>query len=339
MTDISLDDGVSRVQGSNSPPAEEQGGETSPLTMRKAARDLSSAAPLIQGGFLAVGAVSGLAVLSVLGPAFALVSLALLLPFGLIGWLIAQLARAGANAFEAWAERVETAGSAERRVVSAIGRVAEALERSATTPPTGVMVQSDPLAEIGKAMQEAKWEHAGTLIREFGEAHPDAPDGPRLARELESARAAEARGLRARIDAAREVGDPDRVLELHDALRPLLVEQDLRTLDQELTRWLMALIQKRLRAGTIRVDVVELAAKVAERFDHTSEGASLRAALPTLRRSAGLCARCGKPYTGIADACPACLTTQSFPAFGTDSDPESAENDDPDQVFLPDEPV
>ena len=101
----------------------------------------------------------------------------------------------------------------------------------------------------------------------------------------------------------------------------------------------MALIQKRLRAGTIRIDVVELAAKVAERFDHTSEGASLRAALPTLRRSAGLCARCGKPYTGIADACPVCLTTQSFPAFAADVAPEPTEDDDLDQVFQSDKSV
>jgi predicted amidophosphoribosyltransferase len=54
---------------------------------------------------------------------------------------------------------------------------------------------------------------------------------------------------------------------------------------------------------------------VADAFDSTPEGASLRAALPTLRRSVGLCARCGRPYNGIADACPACLATTSFPSY------------------------
>jgi hypothetical protein len=69
----------------------------------------------------------------------------------------------------------------------------------------------------------------------------------------------------------------------------------------------MGLIQKRMWTGTVRADVAELAAKIADHFGHTREGASLRASLPTLRRSAGLCARCGRPYTGIDDACPACL--------------------------------
>ncbi|AGA30796.1 hypothetical protein Sinac_6726 [Singulisphaera acidiphila DSM 18658] len=261
----------------------------------------------------------------------------------LIGWLIARLVQALATALDVQAMRVATAESAERLLIAALGRVAEALERSATVAPSRSPVPADPAAEIGKAIQEAKWDHAGTLVREFIAAHPDEPDGSRLARELETSRAVEARSLRGKLDAAREANDPDRVLELRDAFRPLLDADALRTLDQELIRWLMALIQKRLRAGTIRVDVVELAAKVAERFDHTSEGASLRAALPTLRRSAGLCARCGKPYTGIDDACPDCLKAQSLPTFGTEFDPEvdpeSTEGDDPDRALFSDDSV
>jgi hypothetical protein len=56
----------------------------------------------------------------------------------------------------------------------------------------------------------------------------------------------------------------------------------------------------------MRADVAVLAARVALSLDDTPEGASLRASLPTLRRAAGLCARCGQPYTGIAEACPIC---------------------------------
>ncbi|WP_254053498.1 hypothetical protein [Singulisphaera sp. GP187] len=308
-------------------------------------------APWLQAGFLAIGLLSALGSSSALinGPALPRsVKLSLILEaltrvcaLTLIGWLIAQLVRVLATALDAHASRVETAESAERLVISALGRLAEVLERSATLAPSFVPVPANPATEIGKAIQEAKWDHAGTLIREFIATHPGEPDGPRLTREFETARALEARGLRGKLDAAREANDPDRVLELRDALRPLLDEEALLALDLDLTRWLMALIQKRLRTGTIRVDVVELATKVAERFDHTSEGASLRASLPTLRRCAGLCARCGKPYTGIDDACPECLTTPSFPSFGTEFDPapESAEDEDPDSTAFLDDSV
>ncbi|MFO0950400.1 MAG: hypothetical protein U0835_04475 [Isosphaeraceae bacterium] len=56
------------------------------------------------------------------------------------------------------------------------------------------------------------------------------------------------------------------------------------------------MIQKRLRTGTVRPDVAVLAGRVADSLDDTPEGASLRASLPTLRRAAGLCARCAQPY-------------------------------------------
>jgi hypothetical protein len=60
--------------------------------------------------------------------------------------------------------------------------------------------------------------------------------------------------------------------------------------------------------------VAELATRVAERFPRTVVGASLRASLPTLRRSAGLCPRCSAPYKGIADACPKCLAAAATAA-------------------------
>ena len=77
-------------------------------------------------------------------------------------------------------------------------------------------------------------------------------------------------------------------------------------LDRETIELLMNLLQRRLRTGMVGVDVVTLATKVADRFSEHKEGASLRAALPTLRRSAGLCGQCGQPYRGLANACPRC---------------------------------
>ncbi len=69
----------------------------------------------------------------------------------------------------------------------------------------------------------------------------------------------------------------------------------------------MKLIQRRLRSIPVGSDLAALATQVATRFGGTPEGASLRAALPTLRRSAGLCPRCSEPYLGVDDACPKCL--------------------------------
>jgi len=79
------------------------------------------------------------------------------------------------------------------------------------------------------------------------------------------------------------------------------------SLEADLSRWLLRLIHHRLRTGRIQADLAHLAGRIAESFSHTVDGASLRASLPTLRRSAGLCPRCAQPYAGVADACPACL--------------------------------
>ena len=79
------------------------------------------------------------------------------------------------------------------------------------------------------------------------------------------------------------------MIELRDALRPIVDPDDILALDRELAKWLMTVVSKRLRGGTVRADLATLAGKVAETFGTTTEGASLRASLPTLRRAAGLC--------------------------------------------------
>jgi hypothetical protein len=112
--------------------------------------------------------------------------------------------------------------------------------------------------------------------------------------------------LRARLDASRSANDPDAVIALRDELARQLDVEALGILDREVVGWLIKLIQRRMRAGTVRTDVVLLAARVADRFGTTVEGASLRASLPTLRRSAGLCPVCGEPYAGLEDRCPRC---------------------------------
>ena len=126
------------------------------------------------------------------------------------------------------------------------------------------------------------------------------------------------------------------MIELREGLKPLVDPETLRSLDLELAKWFMMTIHRRLRSGTMRPDVAILAARVAGSLDDTPEGASLRASLPTLRRAAGLCARCGQPYKGIADACPACLTGGFAPSPSAPVSPAASVNPeldpDPDEL-------
>ena len=163
------------------------------------------------------------------------------------------------------------------------------------------------LAEIRQAIRSAKWDVAEAHLAAFSSDHADAPRLAELQDELQAARSKTRDELLAQLDAARQVNDPERVLELHQDLVPLLEAEARTTLDSELSRWFLRLIHNRLRGSKIQADLAHLAGRIAEAFDHTLEGASLRASLPTLRRSAGLCPRCARPYTGIDDACPVCL--------------------------------
>jgi|GEM_PF-6154555 len=232
---------------------------------------------------------------------------AYLLFFGGLGWVAGHLARTAAQVLSSWTHRSDARTAREEHLLQLLERIAKGLEAGGGALSGGTPPRSAPDDEVRKAIREGLWQEAEERFRSFASESPEDPRVPALARELEQARESAAESLRAKVVAAREVNDTTRVLELHDALMPLLAPEPKRLWDQELARWFMGLIQKRLRAGTVRPDVAELSAQVAARFDTTSEGASLRAALPTLRRSAGLCARCGEPYTGLSDACPKCL--------------------------------
>ena len=111
----------------------------------------------------------------------------------------------------------------------------------------------------------------------------------------------------AQLEAARKVNDPARVIELYHGIVPSLDADRREELARDLAKWFLELIHRRLRTGKIQTEVVLLATQVAETFGATVEGASMRAALPTLRRSVGLCPRCAQPYTGTADGMPTVL--------------------------------
>lgn len=178
-----------------------------------------------------------------------------------------------------------TADLIQSSAVPLLERIALALERAAGSARPAV-------DGLRRAIEGQDWDRVEAIAR-------DHPDDPQVVAASEN--------LRQRIEAARQANDPDAAMASRDELARLLHGEPIQEVDRSLVKWLIGLIHKRLRTGTIRPDVVGLAGRVADRFGGTAEGASLRAALPTLRRSAGLCPKCGEPYTGLADACPKCL--------------------------------
>jgi hypothetical protein len=180
------------------------------------------------------------------------------------------------------------------------------------------------LAEIQRATRAAQWAEAHSLLRAFAAEYPDDSRRAALEAELEKARHSVNQQQLAKLEAARDVNDPEGVLESYQVLVGSIEPDARAALDRDLAKWFLALIHRRLRTTKIQPDVVRLASRFAEAFASTVEGASVRAALPTLRRSVGLCPRCGSPYAGIGDACPKCFETTSLRLAGPDSDAQIA---------------
>lgn len=198
----------------------------------------------------------------------------------------------------------------EGRLLPVLERLEAALERleaGAVVPSPPEDARNEMLAALHEALHQRDWlrvtEHVETLIA----VYPDDPEAAAVVAMSHRRREQEAVSLKEQLAASRETNDTEAVLALRDQLATLLDPASRHELDQDLVRWLLKIIQRRMRTGTVAVDVAQLAAEVAGRFGGTREGASLRASLPTLRRSAGLCPRCGEPYDGLEDACPRCL--------------------------------
>lgn len=231
--------------------------------------------------------------------------------FGLAGWVAGRLIRALAELVDVLVDQAEaasrTADLIEWHVVPALGRLAVSLERAGSAPAADGRALA--VAGARQAIESRRWNQAERLIETFTSDYPGAAEGTKLAEELAAARQAVIEQVRAQLEAAQAALDPERVIEFRDQLTEHLRGEPLKALDRQLVRWLLGLIQRRMRTGTVRPDVAQLAERVADSFGDTAEGASLRAALPTLRRSAGLCPKCAQPYRGLGEACPQCLAS------------------------------
>ncbi len=210
------------------------------------------------------------------------------------------------------AESQSILGSLAERIDQLSERLAEPRSPSVPLPPALATTSTNwlreqSLAEIRRTIRAGTWDEAAALLDGYSPAELDDPRVSALRQEILSARAAARSEQLAQLNAARQVNDPDRVLEIHQSLLSLLDAETRVSLEADLSQWFLRLIHNRLRTGKIQTDLAVLAGRIADAFSHTVEGASLRASLPTLRRSAGLCSRCGQPYTGLANACPACL--------------------------------
>jgi hypothetical protein len=242
-----------------------------------------------------------------------------ILAYGLAGLAWAALARMTAAAISEYLDRVASASAdllaLAARGVADLDRIADILADG-----RGPQMQIDQTAldrtnrldEIRRAIRTSQWAHAQSLLGAFAAEFPDDSRQPALESELHQARHNARQQHSANLEAAREVNDPDRVLDCYELLVGAIDSDARAALDRDLGKWFLALIHRRLRATKIQPDVVQLAARFAQAFASTVEGASVRAALPTLRRSIGLCPRCGSPYGGVGDACPKCLDTISL---------------------------
>jgi hypothetical protein len=244
-----------------------------------------------------------------------IVGLSYLGGFGLGGWVAGRLISTGAELIDALADQAEASAQAiiliEQQAVPTLGRIALALEKlSVEQKPTKPEPEDDETARAHQVARQAiaagRWAQAEKLVGRFIKDHPG-PEAARLLAELEDSRNRAVEGLMTRLEAAKRAADALLAVEIRDALTEHLRGDRLADLDRDLVRWLVGEIKKKVRSGPIKPEVATLASRVADSFADTPEGAALKGSIPNLRRSAGLCPRCARPYRGADDACPRCL--------------------------------
>jgi hypothetical protein len=104
---------------------------------------------------------------------------------------------------------------------------------------------------------------------------------------------------------AKRSADPDEALDVRAALVGRLSAEHAQTLDRQLAQWLSNHFLRALRAGKAPI-VAGAWGRAVQELPDIPEMKHLRESLPTVRRSAGLCISCGRPYRGTSGRCPTC---------------------------------
>lgn len=257
--------------------------------------------------------------------------------FGLAAWATGRAISTSAALIDAFADQSEAAARIatliEQHAVPTLGRIALALEKLAVPAPVSTPPEDDPTTREAvvarQAIGSSRWAQAEKLVARYVKEHPG-PVAANLLGELEDARARAVEGLEARLEKAKAADDGLLVVEIRDALTEHLRGDRLAGFDRDLVRWLVDAIKRKARAGALNPDLATLAGRVADSFADTAEGAALRTSIPNLRRSAGLCPCCARPWRGTAEACPRCLgrdPSGSNPAYvplSGETDPEES---------------
>lgn len=300
-------------------------------SLRASRRALGLAAPVMQVGLFAAGlAVFLERVRPLLSDAqftwgerrvAGIVALVTLGSFGLAGWAVGRLTRAASELIEIFVDSAEAAARTnqliEAQVVPGLARAVAALERLANAAPRVGVGGSRLTAEVRAAIREADWGRAARQLEALQRHEPGHPELPALRSELGSASRSEVEELTRRLDEALDADDGLTAVDCRDALTRHLKGDALDTLDRRVVRRLASDVRRRARDRTVDADVAALAARLADSFADTPEGASVLAALPGLRRSAGLCPGCGRVPAGRGGACVGCddaAVTRARPA-------------------------
>ncbi len=204
---------------------------------------------------------------------------------GLAGWILGQLLRVLAQVIDVLADGAEAAW-----------RAGDLIEQHLV--PT--------LGRIALAMEEK-----------------DGATGQRAATSTPAASFG-ARAIRTEMAAAQAAGRAGRVFELRDSLTQHLRGEPLHALDRELALWMLNLVERRVQAGTVDVEVAGWVARALDSLGAMPEAEPLRVALPALRQRAGLCQKCGRPVRGQEALCSDCRPGAAASRKGPDSTARSS---------------
>lgn len=207
-----------------------------------------------------------------------LIALSTVVGFALGGWVLGRLMKVVAELLDVLADGAEaswrTVDLMETHVIPTLGRIAARLESSETAPP--------PASRA-----------AATKVPGPSPSKIDA-----LTDELE---------------AAREAGDVASALGFRDALTEHIRGEALHALDQDLAVWITRLVERRVRDQTADWEVAAWVGRAIDSLGDMPETASLRSALPVIRRRAGLCTVCGQAVAGGRAVCGRCREHQPKP--------------------------